>query len=81
MDNDAIDGALHEIAQMVEVAHRAAEGLGGIGDHEMFQMPATDANLLDFAICDLEKRVKALRDVVCPVRQGSNVLVLVRDPA
>jgi hypothetical protein len=73
MDIDEIDGALHEIEQMVEVAHRATKSLGGIGDNEIFQMPAADANLLDFSILDIAKRVKALRDAVCPVRMKSNV--------
>jgi hypothetical protein len=58
---EAISQAVHEIKWMVECAQRAKETLSGAGDNGVFQMPADDANLLDFAICDIEKRVKALQ--------------------
>lgn len=61
---EAISQAVHEIKWMVEYAQRAKETLGGVGDNSMFQMPADDANLLDFAICDIEKRVRALQKEV-----------------
>lgn len=60
MDKNAIESALHEIGYMIEVAIRAQSSLNGVGDNTIFQMPRDDANLLDFAIVDLEKRVKEL---------------------
>jgi hypothetical protein len=85
MDKDAIDLALHEIQQMVEVASRSAETLCRAGgDNETFQMPAADANLLDFSIFDIEKRIKAVRamllegDRPVPVKP---LLSIVRDQA
>jgi hypothetical protein len=65
MDKTAIESSLYEIGYMIEVAHRAKESLNGIGDNTMFQMPRDDANLLDFAINDLEKRIKALTVAMC----------------
>jgi hypothetical protein len=50
---------------MVEVAHRATESLLGVRENsEVFQMPAIDAKLLDFAILNIEKRVKALQEKI-----------------
>jgi hypothetical protein len=60
MDMDQIDLALHGIQQMVEVSLRAAESLRGTDDG-LFQMPYEDANLLDFSLFDVEKRVKEAR--------------------
>lgn len=59
---EAMSLALHEIVQMTEFATRATENLGGVGDNQNFQMLAVDANLLDFAILDILKRAKALKD-------------------
>jgi hypothetical protein len=62
MDKNAIDGALHEIQQMVECAIRAAESLTGTGhDKQKFELPADDAQLLDFSLLDIAKRLTALR--------------------
>ena len=67
MDRDAIDLALHEIQQMVEVSIRAAENLLGVDDSDVFQMPSRDANLLDFSLFDLARRVKASRAMLIEV--------------
>ena len=61
MAPDQIDSALHEIESMIEFAVRAGDSLLGVGDNTIFQMPADDANLLEFAILDVQKRVQALR--------------------
>jgi hypothetical protein len=64
MDRDAIDIALHEIQQMVEVSIRAAESLQFVGDESgvlVSQMPRADHELLDFSLFDLARRVKASR--------------------
>jgi hypothetical protein len=79
-----MDLALHAIQQMVEVSIRAAESLQGVGDSDAFQMPARDANLLDFGLFDIEKRVRETRAMLC---QGDKpepvnpVLSIVRDRA
>ena len=85
MDKDAIDLALHEIQQMVEVSIRAAERLEGAEeDMRVSQMPREDHELLDFSLCDLARRVKASRamlfegDKPVPVKP---VLSIVRDQA
>ena len=62
---DAIDYALHEIESMVAFALCAAESLlGSEHDKEKFEMPAHDANLLDFALFDVAKRIKTLREII-----------------
>jgi hypothetical protein len=65
LDENETSLAVLNIKHMVEVAYRAAETLGGAGDDsDMFQMPADDANLLVFAIIDLQKRVKDLQQQI-----------------
>ncbi len=62
---DRIDLAVNEIEKMVEFAIRAGESLlGAEHDNQKFEMPAEDANLLDFALFDVAKRVKALREIL-----------------
>jgi hypothetical protein len=61
MEPNDIDNALHEIESMIEFAIRAGESLNGVGDNKMFQMPAADANLLDFAILNVQARIRTLR--------------------
>ncbi|MDO8400636.1 MAG: hypothetical protein Q7T45_22740 [Bradyrhizobium sp.] len=65
LDNDAVDGALHEIQQMVEVVIRAAADLIEVGlGKPRYQTMGEDAQLLDFSTLDVAKRVKALRDAL-----------------
>jgi hypothetical protein len=88
MDGDAIDLALHEIQQMVEVSIRTAERLNGVEDGErnwtVSQMPRADHELLDFSLFDLARRVKASRAMLF---EGDRpvivkpVLSIVRDQA
>lgn len=60
-----IEYAVHDIEQMVEVALRASGSLlGAEHDKQKFEMPARDAQLLDFSINDIAKRVKALREII-----------------
>jgi hypothetical protein len=87
MDRDAIDLALHEIQQMVEVSIRAAEGLQRVGEDNgilVAQMPLADHELLDFSLFDLARRVKASRAMLFegdrPVT-AKPVLSIVRDQA
>ena len=87
MDRDAIDLALHEIQQMVEVSIRAAERLQGVEEDNgvlVSQMPRADHDLLDFSLFDLARRVKASRGMLFegdrPVTVKP-VLSIVRDPA
>jgi hypothetical protein len=47
------------------VAIRAAESLHGAEhDKQKFEMPAQDAQLLDFSLLDIAKRVRALREIM-----------------
>ena len=80
MDIDQIDGALHEIEQMVMVSILAQDNaLASDTVPGYFQMPAGDAEMLAFAIFDLQKRVKALRtDLYPPEPVKAPVLTLVR---
>jgi hypothetical protein len=87
MDREAIDLALHEIQQMVEVSIRAAERLQGVDEDNgvlVSQMPRADHELLDFSLFDLARRVKASRATLFegdrPVTVKP-VLSIVRDPA
>jgi hypothetical protein len=61
MAPDQIDGALHEIASMVEFLHREMEKRVCDDKTNLFSIPYDDMNLIDFAICDIELRVKELR--------------------
>jgi hypothetical protein len=85
MDREAIDQALREIQQMVEVSIRAAERLQGVEEDEsVSQMPRADHELLDFSLFDLARRFKASREMLFegdrPVTVKP-VLSIVRDPA
>jgi hypothetical protein len=65
MRKNEIDDALHEIQQMVEVAIRGAHSLNGAEhDKQKSEMPADDAQLLDFSLLDIANRVKALREIM-----------------
>jgi hypothetical protein len=86
MDREAIDQALHEIQQMVEVSIRAAERLqfrednGGL----VSQMPRADHELLDFSLFDLARRVQASRAMLFEGDRPVSikpVLSIVRDQA
>ena len=80
MDMDQIDGALHEIQQMVLVAIGAQESLmGGDAAPGLFQMPAQDAEMLGFSVFDILKRVRALRESLYqPEPAKAPVLTLIR---
>jgi hypothetical protein len=88
MDRDAIDLALHEIQQMIEVSIRAAERLMGVeaDNNGVFvsQMPRADHELLDFSLFDLAKRLTGARAMLAqgdrPVA-AKPVLSIVRDQA
>jgi hypothetical protein len=86
MDLEAIDQALHEIQQMVEVSIRAAEGLQSAGEYpapwRVSQMSRADHELLDFSLIDLARRVEASRAMLFEGdRPAKPVLSIVRDPA
>ena len=56
---------LHEIQQMVSVCITAVEPLMGSDKNpDVYQLPATNAELLVFSVFDLQKRVKALADML-----------------
>jgi hypothetical protein len=82
-DLDEIDSALSGIASMVQFANRLICQMIA-DDARMFHIPYDDINLLDFAIIDIERRVKASRAVLYesagPV-SIKPVLSIVRDPA
>jgi hypothetical protein len=61
MAPDQIDGALHEIASMVEFLYREMEKRVCDEKTKAFSIPYDDMNLIDFAICDINRRVKELR--------------------
>src|ERR1700682_3252531 len=78
MDNNAIDGAMHEIAMMVLVLLHAVETLQGTETSpKVCQMPDEAGEMLSFAAFDIAERVKALRAALCPPRCA--VLTIVRD--
>ena len=65
IDHNDIDLALHRILHMVSVAIDAAEHLNGCDtDKDMSVMPYEKHDLLDFALFDIEKRLKALRQAM-----------------
>ena len=86
MDNNAIDGAVHEIAMMVLVPLDAVETLQGTETSpKVFQMPYEAGEMPSFAAFDIDKRVKALREALWedgakrkPIKP---VLSIVRDQA
>ena len=60
-----IDYAVHDIEQMVEVALRSSVSmLRAEHDKQKFEMPAQDAQLLDFSLNNIAKRLKAVREIV-----------------
>jgi hypothetical protein len=83
MDPNEIDSALHEISCMVEFAHRLMSET--IADEAgIFHIPYDDLNLLDSAINDIARRVKASRAIVSEADGPATikpVLSIVRDPA
>ena len=87
MDRDAIDLALHELQQMVEVSIRAAERLQGVEEDNgvlVSQMPFADHELLDFSLLDLARRLKASRAMLFEGDRPITVkpvLSIVRDQA
>jgi hypothetical protein len=72
-----IDGALHEIGSMIEFAHRVIEGMSA-DDAGIFYLTYDSMNLLDFAVCDLDRRVKELRENIWPKPAKASVTVLRR---
>jgi hypothetical protein len=81
MDVDEIDLSLHEIEQMVLVSLGAQESIFGSDARPgFFEMPEADAEMLAFAILDLQKRVKALRADLYP-RESAKAPVLTLIPS
>jgi hypothetical protein len=60
-EDDKIGLALHEIASMLEFAHREIENW--TAEDGIFHVSYDNINLVDFAICDLDRRVKDLRQI------------------
>lgn len=68
MDRNDIDMVLHEIQQMVSVSITALDPLMGTAKRpDVFEMPATNADLLTFAVFEIRKRVTALRQALAKV--------------
>jgi hypothetical protein len=64
MDEDRIGDAVHELSMMVLVLLDAVEALQGTETTpKVFQMPYEAGEMLSFAAFDIDKRVKALREV------------------
>jgi hypothetical protein len=64
MAPDQIDGALREIVSMVEFLHRELEKQVCDDKTKVFSITYDDMNLIDFAICDIDRRVKELRNSI-----------------
>jgi hypothetical protein len=65
MDDNAISDALHGIEMMVLVLLDAVETLQGTDTApKVFQMPYEAGEMLSFSAFDIDKRVKALREVI-----------------
>jgi hypothetical protein len=64
MTPDQIDGKLHEIVSMVEFLHRAMEEKHIDDETKAFSFTYDDMNLIDFAICDIDRRMKELRNSI-----------------
>jgi hypothetical protein len=64
MAPDQIDGALHEIASMVEFLHRELQEKVCDDKTKLFSITYADMNLIDFDICDIDRRVKELRNSI-----------------
>jgi hypothetical protein len=82
-EQDEVDSALHGIASMVEFAIRLVSGMIA-DDAGVFHIPYDDLNLLDFALFDLDRRVKASRAMLCEGDRPATikpVLSIVRDQA
>jgi hypothetical protein len=59
-----IDNALHEIVSMVEFLHLKLESQVCDDKTKVFSITYDDLNLMDFAICDIDRRLKELRNSI-----------------
>jgi hypothetical protein len=71
MDINDLDLALHEISLITRVAINSTDELiGSKVEPGFFHMPADDAQMLDFALLDLRRRIDALMEGL----EGSRVV-------